>query len=257
MTKHRSSNFRMLFDAQLRSKLRLHLFLCVCIFSCCRLPAQSSSNVNSVTRVACIGDSITYGHGLTDRERNSYPAQLGRLLGSNWEVRNFGVSATTLLEKGDRPYSHQKAYTNALDFVPDILVIMLGTNDSKHRGDGSSHSDNAPENWQHKADFVPDYEKLIASFRKVNPAVKVYVCLPTPCFPGGWGINDKTIHDEIIPLIKQIAQESNAHIIDFYSVFSGKKELFPDTVHPNNAGATLMAGTVYHALTDKAPPIVP
>ena len=51
---------------------------------------------------------------------------------------------------------------------------MLGTNDSKHPDDGSLDADNAVNNWQHKADYVPDYEALIAEFRQANPKVKVY-----------------------------------------------------------------------------------
>ena len=180
---------------------------------------------------------------------------LGRLLGTGWDVRNFGVNATTLLHKGDLPYIKQRAHDEALDFKPDDVVVMLGTNDSKHPGDGSLDSGNAVNNWQYKTDFVPDYEALIAEFRKANPAVKVYVCLPTPCFPGRWGINDKTIHDEMIPLIRQVAKDENASIMDLNSALAGRKDLIlPDTVHPNVAGAQLMAETVYTALTGKEAP---
>lgn len=206
---------------------------------------------NKTIRVACVGDSITYGYGLKNRQRDSYPSVLGRLLGPSYEVRNFGVNATTLLKKGDRPYFKQKAHDDALAFAPDIVVIMLGTNDSKHRDDGSLESEHAVDNWQYKSDYVPDYEELIAEFRKANPHVKVYVCLPTPCFPGRWGINNKTIHDEIIPLLREVAKDTGASIIDLNTPLAGKKDLFPDTVHPNPAGAKIMAETVCHALTGK------
>jgi lysophospholipase L1-like esterase len=219
------------------------------IFSSTRLLADLPPQ--NAIRVACVGDSITYGSHLTDREKNSYPAQLGDFLGAGYDVRNFGVSGATLLHKGDLPYLKQPAYTNALLFKPDDLVILLGTNDSKHRDPANPDSDHAPENWTHKADFVSDYENMIASFRQANPAVKIYVCLPTPSFPGHWGINGQTIHDEVIPLVREVANESHVGVIDFYSVFAGKKDLFPDTVHPNNAGAKLMAATVYGALTGK------
>src|SRR4051812_1868247 len=55
-------------------------------------------------RVACVGDSITFGYGIKDRDHNSYPAQLGVMLGNKWEVRNFGVNGVTALRKGTRPY---------------------------------------------------------------------------------------------------------------------------------------------------------
>src|SRR5258708_827771 len=108
-------------------------------------------------RVACVGDSITYGAGLSGRETNSYPAQLGRLLGAGYDTRNFGVSGATMLKHSDLPYMFRSEYTNALDFAPDIIVIMLGTNDSKHHGDGSLDSDKAPENWRNKTEYLPDY----------------------------------------------------------------------------------------------------
>lgn len=236
-----------------------------CLFKCAALglflnfsatgkifAAQTSPQ--PAVRVACVGDSITFGYGIKNRDHDSYPADLGRLLGAGWDVRNFGVNATTLLSKGDFPYIKQKTYHEALAFKPDVVIIMLGTNDSKHRGDGSLDAENAVDNWQYKADFVPDYEALIAKFREANPKVKVYVCLPTPCFPGRWGINDKTIHHEVIPFVRKVARQTHAKIIDLYAAFSGKKELFPDTVHPNAAGARLMAATIYHALTGKKPP---
>ena len=214
-------------------------------------PAAASKAI----RVACVGDSITYGAGIKDRAQDSYPAVLGRMLGAGWEVRNVGVSATTLLHRGDRPYIKTKAYTNALDFAADDVVIMLGTNDSKHRGDGSLDADKAIDNWQYKADFVADYDALIAEFRKANPNVKVYACLPTPCLPGRWGINGKTIHDEMIPFIQQAAKDEHASVIDLNSALGDRKELLlPDTVHPNDAGAKVMAETVYQSLTGKAAP---
>ena len=205
-------------------------------------------------RVACVGDSITYGYGLKDRQHDAYPAVLSRLLGTGWDVRNFGHSGATMLNKGDLPYFKQKEHAEALAFAPDIVVIMLGTNDSKHRGAGSLEADKAIDNWQYKADFVPNYEALIAEFRKANPQVKVYVCLLTPCFPGRWGINGQTIQDEVNPLVRQVAQDDQASIIDLNTPLAGKKNLFPDTVHPNRAGARLMAETVYQALTGKPAP---
>lgn len=243
-----------------RRKFILSLPIALCVLTCLtwlgNVPAGQAAETVAVKtiRVACVGDSITYGSGIKDRQHDTYPVVLGELLGTGWDVRNFGVSGATLLEKGDRPYFKQKAHTEAMNFAPDIVVIMLGTNDSKHRGDGSLESGHAIDNWQYKADYVPDYEELIAEFRKANPHVKVYVCLPTPCFPGRWGINNKTIHDEIIPLVRQVAQDSKAGIIDLNTALAGKKNLFPDTVHPNPAGAKLMAETVYQALTGKEVP---
>jgi lysophospholipase L1-like esterase len=237
----------------LRQKSALRLLLGLLLLGPFALFADSVPQ--QPIRVACVGASITYGYHLKDREHNSYPAWMGRWLGTNYDVENFGVSGTTLMSSGDKPWVKQQAHADAIAFKPDIVIISFGGNDSKHPGDGSLDSTNAPNNWQHKADFVPDYEALIAEFCQANPAAKIFVCYPTPCFPGRWGINDKTIHYEIIPLIHQIATESHAQIIDLYDAFAGRKDLFfPDTVHPNEAGAKLMAADIYTAVAGQAPP---
>ena len=103
-------------------------------------------------RVACVGNSITYGAGIKNRSHDSYPSVLGRLLGDKYWVKNFGVSARTMLNKGDRPYMKEQAYQQALAFNPNIVVIKLGTNDSKSF------------NWVHKADFIKDTQTMIDAF---------------------------------------------------------------------------------------------
>ncbi|MDE3067272.1 MAG: hypothetical protein KGJ60_06935 [Verrucomicrobiota bacterium] len=203
-------------------------------------------------RVACVGDSITWGAGISDRAHNSYPAQIGVMLGTNWEARNFGVNGATLLHRGDRPYFRQRAYARALEFKADVVVIDLGANDSKHPGDGSLDAANAVNNWQYKTNFVREYEEMIAAFRRANPAAKIFVCLPTPDYPGRWGINDKTIRVEMIPMVRRVARDTGAKVIDLYTALSGHKDLFPDTVHPNAAGARLLAAAVARALTGRA-----
>jgi len=207
-------------------------------------------------RVACVGDSITYGYGIADRTHDAYPVVLAKWLGTNYVVSNFGVNAKTLLKQADQPYVKTLAYTNALNFKADILVINLGANDTKHPvpGDPDPTTANAPNNWQYSSNYVTDYEELIAAFRQTSPAVKVYVCLPTPDYPGHWGISDKTIREEMIPMIRKVAKDENATIIDLYSALSGKPELFPDKVHPNADGARLMAAEVCRVLTGRPPP---
>src|SRR5271154_1376674 len=155
-----------------------HLLFGFCVLSC--LPLFAADTVQKIIRVACVGDSITYGAGIPNRESNSYPAQLSRLLGAGYDVRNFGVSGATMLEKGDVPYLHRGEYTNALDFTPDIAVIMLGSNDSKHHDATCPAS--VSENWTNKAHYVPDNKKLIASFRQAKPKFKVFVSPPPQAF---------------------------------------------------------------------------
>lgn len=203
--------------------------------------ADDAAAAAKKVKVACVGDSITYGAGVENREKNNYPAVLGRLLGDSHDVKNFGVSGATLLRKGDKPYDKEKAYQRALEFKPDVLVIKLGTNDSK------------PQNWDsHKGEFEADYKALVAAFRTANPAVKVYCALPVPVIPpGAFKIREEVVKPEIIPLERKIAADEKAEVIDLYAALSGKPELFPDKVHPNAAGAAIIANTVYKALTGK------
>jgi len=229
--------------------MRRNLFalLCLSVFVAPCLAAEATSIVpvqdyKETIRVACVGDSITFGAGVQNRQKNCYPAVLGRLLGEKWQVTNFGVSGATLLRKGDKPYDKQGAFQSALAYKPNVLIIKLGTNDTK------------PQNWKFKDDFEADAKYLVEEFRKVDPKVRVYLCLPVPAFPGNWGINNETIRNGVIPVLRTVAKDSQCAVIDLYAALEGKKELVPDKVHPNGEGAALMARHVYKALTGKDAP---
>jgi len=199
----------------------------------------TSLHAQTVVRVACVGDSITFGAGVKDA-KNKYPARLGVLLGSGYEVKNFGVSGATMLDAGNKPYKKQKAYQQAIDFKPDIVVIKLGTNDSK------------AGNWAKKDSFAKDTESLVESFQKANPKVKVYLCHPVPVIgQGNFGIRNEIVKPEIIPLIDKVAAKMKLDVIDLYTALDGKPELIPDRVHPNDEGAGLIAAAVHAAIIKK------
>ena len=103
-----------------------NILLCLFIVFSATIQAQK-------IKVACVGNSVTYGHGIENREKNSYPAQLQRMLGNGYEVANFGKSGATLLRKGHRPYNEQEECKAALDFAADRVVIHLGLNDTDPR----------------------------------------------------------------------------------------------------------------------------
>jgi acyl-CoA thioesterase I len=215
----------------------------------------SGGGYKNIFRVACLGDSITFGAGVSDQAHHSYPALLGQWLGPKWDVRNFGVRGATLLKKGNKPYKEQPEFAAALQFKPDVVIIKLGTNDSKHPGAGAQGVAN---NWRYKADFAQDYTALLTEFRKANPNIKVFLCLPVPAYaPEKFGVDGTAIREEIVPLIRRVAASAGAEVIDLHSALSGKPELFPDTVHPNDAGTRLIAVEVYRVLSDKEPPPAP
>lgn len=196
-------------------------------------PNLKISQGQKLTKVACVGDSITFGSHVTGRDKNSYPAVLQTLLGEKYQVSNFGVSGATLLKKGDKPYWTQPEFAKSNDFAPDIVVIMLGTNDSK------------PKNWVNKADFAADYRDLVAHYATLSSHPRVYVMLPPPVYETGrYEISPTTVENEVTPLVKEIGGAT----IDVRGALSNHPELFDDTVHPNNAGAAVIAQTVFDAI---------
>lgn len=193
--------------------------------------ASFSAFSQSPIKVAFVGNSITQGPGRDNPD--SYPLQVAALLGDSYEVKNFGVSGRTLLKKGDYPYWNEPQFQQVKDFQPDVVVIKLGTNDSK------------PQNWAHKADFVKDYLDLIAEFRAHMPKDgKVYVIIPVPVTRVNFGINPEVMNNEQRLMLMEIIQKSGAEVIDLYTPLMDKPELLPDGVHPNNEGLRIMAAVV-------------
>ncbi len=187
-------------------------------------------------RVACIGNSITYGHGIKERTRDSYPAVLGRLLGKSYNVKNFGMCSATLLHKGDLPYCEQQVFKDALAFNPQIVIIKLGTNDSKSF------------NWKHKSDFKKDLQSLIDTLNTLPARPKIFLCYPAKVYQTGDRINDSIISNEIIPKIEDAARLNNLPTIDIHSATDKMPYLFPDNIHPDEEGAALLAKIIYDAL---------
>ncbi|CAM3723993.1 GDSL-type esterase/lipase family protein [Pontibacter korlensis] len=190
------------------------------------------AQAQSTIKVACIGNSITEGVGL----ETTYPEALQELLGDGYEVRNFGASARTLLKKGGYSYWDDHKYQDALSWNPDMVIIKLGTNDTK------------PQHWQFKEEFIPNYIELVASFKDLPSKPKVYLCYPLPVFEDKWGINEETMKNEILPAVKKVAKKTKVKTIDLYTAFLGKADLTYDAIHPNEAGAALIANEVYKAL---------
>tara|TARA_R110002049_G_scaffold33535_22_gene110476 strand:+ start:869 stop:2986 length:2118 start_codon:yes stop_codon:yes gene_type:complete len=191
-------------------------------------------------KIACVGNSITFGSGVFNKEKNAYPAQLQSLLGDAYKVENFGVSGKTLLRNGDHPYWETEAYTKALNFNPDIVFIKLGTNDSKL------------QNRIHLEDFEADYVDLVHSFKSKNKNARVVLLLPVPAFTSDTTrIWSKPIKNKIIPATQKVAYATNAEVIDLYHLFIDKEGLLPDKIHPSGLGATVIAKRLYEVVVQK------
>ena len=185
-------------------------------------------------KVACVGNSITEGARIETGKK--YPEQLQNLLGNTYEVRNYGIGGRTLLKKGDYPYWNEAKYQEVLQWQPDIVVIKLGTNDSK------------PQNWQHKADFKKDYVALIKSFKKLPNHPKVYICKPMPAYYTNFNINPEVIQNEMLPLIEAIAKKAKVKVIDLYTPMLGKNAMAQDGIHPDAEGTAILAQEIYRAI---------
>jgi lysophospholipase L1-like esterase len=191
-------------------------------------------------RVACVGDSITFGDQIADRARDSYPAVLARLADGRLVTGNFGVNGATALQVMFRDWSGTRASRDALAFAPDIVVIMLGINDLS---------------FPHLYDRYPaDLRDIVARFQALRHAPRVYLCTLTPIAPEDLqGAANRAIRERMNPAIRAVATETGAGLIDISAAFPNRPDLLPDGLHPNEEGAAIIARTVWAAI-DPAPP---
>ena len=181
-------------------------------------------------RVACVGDSITGG--------TEYPSDLSRRLGPKYTVGNFGVAGTTASLDSGGAYTDQKAFQNALQFQPKIVIVMLGTNDASPILCPNPN----------KTSFVEDYTRLVREFQALLTKPKIYLVKPPPVFEGEMDIDSQYFRDIVLATIEQVATHANLPIIDVYSALANHSDFFFDGVHPNSKGAQLIADVIYKAI---------
>jgi len=193
-------------------------------------------------RVACVGDSITRGTFVWRRKVNAYPAQLQAMLGDGYRVRNFGVNGHAAQRAADRPYWDSEAFASSTAFTPDIVLIMLGTNDS--RGD----------NWQGLDAFTGDYRDLVLHYLSLESHPDVWLLTPPALFRVGrsatvrYGMDERAVA-EMCGVIADVARELGCGLVDINAVTAEHPECFRlDGVHPGAAGARLIAQTVFEAI---------
>lgn len=213
-----------------------------CAVASAPAPSAASEPSGKPMKWACIGNSITAGLGVAITD--AYPAKLAKLLGPGFATENDGVSTTTLLKAGDYPYWTHGRLANVFAFKPDIVTIKLGTNDSK------------PINWDaHKGEFERDYLALIDTLAAMPQKPRIILCLPVPAFveqAGNTGIRGSIVKNEIIPLIKKVADERNLAYIDLNTPMAGLAKLFPDSIHPNAAGQDSIAALIFRGFLAKS-----
>lgn len=180
-------------------------------------------------RVACIGDSIT--------ERSGYTIKLRSMLGSNYSVENFGVSGSTISLDSKLPYMNQVKFLQAKTFDPDVVIIMLGTNDAN------------PEISPNEDNIESDYSTLINAFQQLDGRQLIWLVKSPPIFASNSNYNNTYLSSVVIPHIDSLAERMNLPIIDIYNVLSTYPDYFADGVHPTNDGAAIIASHIYDAIT--------
>lgn len=184
-------------------------------------------------RVACVGNSITSGIGCSS-EAAAWPAQVNKLLGSRYAVTNCGVSGTTMFKRSNFPYWITSQFKRAKNLNPQILIIALGNNDSSAR------------RWNVlKGEFKSDYLDMIKEFRRGGKDPIIYLCIPAPLFGPSKAAQDAVVVNELAPIIREIAHETGAYVIDLHQPLVNAGKYFPDDVHPNDSGALLIARVIY------------
>jgi lysophospholipase L1-like esterase len=182
-----------------------------------------------VIRVACIGDSIT--------ELPYYPSELQTLLGANYTVGNFGVGGATALLDTDNPYMDHIEFVEAKNFLPDIVIIMLGTNDARE------------DHFESIENFVSDYTELVNQIQALESNPQIFLAKPPPLFDNEFHLKSENLVDEIIPRIEQIADDEGLTVIDVYGALENHREYFwDDGVHPTIEGGNAIANAVYEAI---------
>jgi lysophospholipase L1-like esterase len=230
------------------SKVLALAFLLYCLISPFAVKAQQ-------LRIACVGNSITFGARVDNRDKESYPAVLSEMLKSNdylnYRIKNFGIGGATILRFGTP--NLWPLIDSLKNFKPDIVVIKAGTNETVGK----------PRlNWEHIDEFEKDYSDYIAEIRKVNPNCKIVICSPLDMVIQTEELSPERITDltgrrpriwELRKRIKKIASTENTFFLDLTSPFKGKANLMTkkDGVHPNKDGYQYLGSLVYDYLVKR------
>lgn len=200
---------------------------------------------SSAIKIACVGDSITFGACAS--KGKDYPSVLQNLLGDKYKVTNFGVCARTGLKRGMenngsfRGYQLTPHYKQSLEFQPDIVLLMFGTNDSKHI------------NWREFSNqFGKDMESWVLEYRNLKSKPVVVLLFPPHVKKESFQISDKVVEKEIIPILKDVAKKLKCPTVDLFTLTKKNVETAyaPDGVHPNDTGYSLIAQELQKAMKD-------
>ena len=191
-------------------------------------------------KIACVGDSITYGHGITGWPANTYPYVLQKLLGKGYHVCNFGASGRSVHPVTDRPYVKEPHYPESLAYQADVVVFMMGTNDAK------------VSNWHGPEAFREALEQLLDSYGDA----KIILCTPAAAFPQNDSQQDVVCYEiqldavsQADAIVRSVAQLRNLPLVDIQELTSPHPEWYiADKLHPGNVGAAAIAQKIFETI---------
>jgi lysophospholipase L1-like esterase len=198
-------------------------------------------HVNASTIVACVGNSITAGYGLSSAYTQAYPAILQDSLGSSYSVTNWGWSSMTMFKPSrtdNDSYWNKSYFISAMSSSPNTVFIELGTNDSKTYYWNSF-----------KDSFETDYISMIDTFSHLTSKPSIWICMQPPVDKANWNMFDTIIRNQVNPRIREVALTKGVNLIDLYNLLvPGEWFWFSDSCHPNATGAIVMASYIYHLM---------
>lgn len=196
---------------------------------------------DGILRVACLGASNTRGYQLPDLDNNCWPGQLQTLAGETWQVMNYGCGGATLMKEGDISYWDTLSIRQAREFLPDVVIIDFGWNDMKPVNRGRM-----------EAEFVRDYNALIAEFAALPSKPEFYIILPPLYESPTNGIAEK--YSVLEGYYRQVIEQNEITPIDLHTPMAGVREYYiSDLVHYSVAGCTRAADEVYTVLKQRHP----
>ena len=198
---------------------------------------------SDIIKVGCVGDSNTYGAEATDRTRYAWPIQIRNMIGSKYETQNFGVNGALMMNDKTDAWKNKSAYSDNKAYDPDIIVIALGTNDSK-------------DGYWDAVKFKNSYIDLINEFKSYSAEPKIYMAIPIKAYSSTWSINDQTIREKVIPTMRDISKEMGLPLIDLYAVTNNIANLMAaDGIHPKDEGLGIMARKIADIMLAEKPRI--
>ncbi len=193
---------------------------------------------SGAVKVATVGDSLTYGYGLENREKDAYPSVLSEKLGSHYQVSNFGLSGRSLQSTADFPYFNEKNAQLSLDSEADIVIIMIGSNDSR-----------AP--YWNRERFIREYKEMAERYVDLSSQPDVYLVIPPFVPTSRFGLNNQIVEVELQTIITEIGNQLDLPVINLYSVTKGHYEYYSDGLHLNPLGNQVIASEIYRHLVNE------